>query len=98
MSFNLPCLLFLSFSGPCEDNGFSSRNPGSQGGHASSSAGGGGGGGGQEQELATKMLQIQSKRFYLDVKENRRGKFIKVSSSPLGRHVQLFDEFSIKLD
>ena len=30
------------------------------------------------QELATKMLQIQSKRFYLDVKQNKRGKFIKV--------------------
>lgn len=33
----------------------------------------------QEQELATKMLQIQSKRFYLDVKQNRRGRFIKVA-------------------
>lgn len=32
-----------------------------------------------ELELATKMLQIQSKRFYLDVKQNRRGKFIKVA-------------------
>ena len=32
------------------------------------------------QELATKMLQIQSKRFYLDVKQNKRGKFIKVCS------------------
>lgn len=32
-----------------------------------------------EQELATKMLQIQSKRFYLDVKQNKRGRFIKVA-------------------
>ncbi|KAL3183429.1 hypothetical protein MRX96_033549 [Rhipicephalus microplus] len=32
-----------------------------------------------EQELATKMLQIQSKRFYLDVKQNRRGRVIKVA-------------------
>lgn len=32
-----------------------------------------------EQELATKMLQIQSKRFYLDVKQNRRGRFIRVA-------------------
>jgi hypothetical protein len=32
-----------------------------------------------EQELATKMLQIQHKRFYLDVKQNRRGRFIKVA-------------------
>nr|AAB71892.1 Pur-alpha [Drosophila melanogaster] len=34
---------------------------------------------GVEQELATKMLQIQSKRFYLDVKQNRRSRFIKVA-------------------
>ena len=32
-----------------------------------------------EQELDSKMLQIQSKRFYLDVKQNRRGRFIKVA-------------------
>lgn len=32
-----------------------------------------------EQELATKMLQIQHKRFYLDVKQNRRGRFIKIA-------------------
>ncbi|KAI1280359.1 Transcriptional activator protein Pur-alpha [Halotydeus destructor] len=32
-----------------------------------------------EQELATKMLQIQHKRFYLDVKQNKRGRFIKVA-------------------
>ena len=28
------------------------------------------------------MLQIQSKRFYLDVKQNKRGKFIKVEKIP----------------
>ena len=32
-----------------------------------------------EEELDSKMLQIQSKRFYLDVKQNRRGRFIKVA-------------------
>ncbi|XP_053214706.1 transcriptional activator protein Pur-beta-like isoform X4 [Panonychus citri] len=32
-----------------------------------------------EVELATKMLQIQHKRFYLDVKQNRRGRFFKVA-------------------
>lgn len=32
-----------------------------------------------EQELATRTLQIQSKRFYLDVKQNRRGRFIKIA-------------------
>ncbi|KAI9575548.1 hypothetical protein GQX74_015579 [Glossina fuscipes] len=51
-----------------------------------------------EQELATKMLQIQSKRFYLDVKQNRRGRFIKVAEkeSPISvvnrKHVLLKKE------
>jgi hypothetical protein len=31
------------------------------------------------QDLASKMLQIQAKKFFLDVKENRRGRFIKMS-------------------
>src|SRR5689334_11538464 len=31
----------------------------------------------QGEELATKTLSIQSKRFYLDVKHNDRGRFIK---------------------
>jgi len=44
-----------------------------------------------EQELASKMLQIQSKRFYLDVKQNKRGKFIKVAEiSADGRRSQIF--------
>ena len=59
--------------GPVEDGG-----GGFAGGHVGRGGGGGAPGAGHEQELATKMLQIQSKRFYLDVKENRRGKFIKV--------------------
>lgn len=36
-------------------------------------------GGFETKELATKSLYIQSKKFYIDVKENRRGKFIKIS-------------------
>ena len=32
-----------------------------------------------EEELASKVLQIQTKRFYLDVKQNRRGRFIKIA-------------------
>ena len=44
-----------------------------------------------ETELATKMLQIQSKRFYLDVKQNKRGKFLKVAEiSADGRRSQIF--------
>ncbi|XP_043069320.1 transcriptional regulator protein Pur-beta isoform X1 [Drosophila bipectinata] len=46
---------------------------------------------GVEQELATKMLQIQSKRFYLDVKQNRRGRFIKVAEIGAdGRRSQIY--------
>ena len=33
----------------------------------------------ETKELATKSLYIQSKKFYIDVKENRRGRFIKIS-------------------
>ncbi|KAL5006896.1 hypothetical protein ScPMuIL_015702 [Solemya velum] len=40
--------------------------------------------GSSEQELATKTLQIQSKRFYLDVKQNRRGRFIKIAEVGAG--------------
>ena len=44
-----------------------------------------------EQELASKMLQIQSKRFYLDVKQNKRGKFIKIAEiSADGRRSHIF--------
>jgi len=32
-----------------------------------------------EEELATRTLQIQSKRFYLDVKQNQRGRFMKIA-------------------
>jgi len=52
-----------------------------------------------EQELATKMLQIQSKRFYLDVKQNRRGKFIKVAEIGAdGRRSQIFLALSTAAD
>jgi hypothetical protein len=32
-----------------------------------------------EKELATQQVLIQSKRFYIDVKENKRGRFIKLA-------------------
>ncbi|XP_055343411.1 transcriptional activator protein Pur-beta-like [Paramacrobiotus metropolitanus] len=38
-----------------------------------------------EQELASRTLQIQAKRFYVDVKENRRGRFIKLAEVATGR-------------
>ncbi|CAF3589404.1 unnamed protein product [Adineta steineri] len=42
------------------------------------------GGSVSEEELATKTLHIQSKRFYLDVKQNRRGRFIKIAEVSAG--------------
>lgn len=42
------------------------------------------GGDNNEEELASRMLQIQSKRFYLDVKQNRRGRFIKIAEVGAG--------------
>jgi len=33
----------------------------------------------ETEELASKMVFIQNKRFYLDVKQNQRGRFIKIA-------------------
>ncbi|KTF76325.1 hypothetical protein cypCar_00041101 [Cyprinus carpio] len=57
-----------------------------------SSGGGGGGGSGfqpfqrdqETQELASKRLDIQNKRFYLDVKQNSKGRFIKIAEVGAG--------------
>ncbi|XP_040573641.1 transcriptional activator protein Pur-alpha isoform X1 [Lepeophtheirus salmonis] len=53
----------------------------------------------QEMELASKMIQIQSKRFYLDVKLNQRGKFIKIAEIGTdGRRSQIFLALSTAAD
>lgn len=45
----------------------------------------------KETELGSKMLQIQSKRFYIDMKQNRRGRFIKVAEIAAdGRRTQVY--------
>jgi hypothetical protein len=31
------------------------------------------------EDLSSKILQIQAKKFYLDVKQNKRGRFVKIS-------------------
>ncbi|NXC25536.1 PURA protein, partial [Campylorhamphus procurvoides] len=53
--------------------------------------GGGGGGGGpggglqhETQELASKRVDIQNKRFYLDVKQNAKGRFLKIAEVGAG--------------
>lgn len=40
--------------------------------------------GSSEKELASQQVQIQSKRFYIDVKENQRGRFIKLAEVGVG--------------
>ncbi|XP_058107727.1 transcription factor Pur-alpha 1-like isoform X1 [Magnolia sinica] len=41
--------------------------------------GGGGGGGGTDVELVCKTLQVEHKLFYFDLKENPRGRYLKIS-------------------
>ena len=51
---------------------------------------GGHGGGGGAGDLASRTLVLESKRFYLDVKENSRGRFIKIAEiSADGRKNQI---------
>jgi len=51
---------------------------------------GGGRGGGGAGDLASRTLVLESKRFYLDVKENSRGRFIKIAEiSADGRKNQI---------
>ncbi|XP_006832165.1 PREDICTED: transcriptional activator protein Pur-beta [Chrysochloris asiatica] len=64
---------------------------GSERGGGGPGGGGGGfqpasrGGGEQEtQELASKRLDIQNKRFYLDVKQNAKGRFLKIAEVGAG--------------
>jgi len=59
-----------------------------QGGGGGGARGGGGGRGGGD--LASRSLVLENKRFYLDVKENPRGRFIKMAEiSPDGRKNQI---------
>lgn len=52
---------------------------GGGGGDAGGGGGGSGGAGGGGGDLASRLLVLESKRFYLDVKENPRGRFIKIA-------------------
>eukprot|EP00850_Spirogloea_muscicola_P018270 SM000166S02451 [mRNA] locus=s166:42445:48496:+ [translate_table: standard] len=44
----------------------------------------GGGGGGGEAELASRTLQVEHKLFYLDLKQNGRGRYLKISEKAAG--------------
>lgn len=41
--------------------------------------GGGSSGGGNDAELVSKTLQVEHKLFYFDLKENPRGRYLKIS-------------------
>lgn len=63
-----------------------SEDVGGRGGSGGAGGGGNGGGG----DLASRTLVLESKRFYLDVKENARGRFIKMAEiSSDGRKNQI---------
>merc|ERR1711983_756000 len=50
---------------------------------------------GAQGDLASRTLVLESKRFYLDVKENQRGRFIKIAEiSADGRKNQILMTFS----
>ncbi|XP_066507056.1 transcriptional regulator protein Pur-beta [Hoplias malabaricus] len=74
------------------DSGSERGGGGGGGGGGGSSGGGGSGSGGfahfqreqETQELASKRLDIQNKRFYLDVKQNSKGRFIKIAEVGAG--------------
>ncbi|KAJ6694564.1 PURINE-RICH BINDING PROTEIN-ALPHA ISOFORM B [Salix koriyanagi] len=66
------------------------------GGGSGSGAGGGGGsggggGGGNDVELMCKTLQVEHKLFYFDLKENPRGRYLKISekTSATSKELQL---------
>ena len=44
----------------------------------------------EEEELASRTLHIQSKRFYIDVKENQRGRFLKIAEVLMNFHCNSF--------
>ena len=51
---------------------------------------------GAQGDLASRTLVLESKRFYLDVKENKRGRFIKIAeiSADGRKEKQLFPAIS----
>ena len=63
------------------ESGDDERRPGQQGRRRGA---GFNASGSNEKELASQQVQIQSKRFYIDVKENQRGRFIKLAEVGVG--------------
>ncbi|KAM2056080.1 hypothetical protein TB2_028248 [Malus domestica] len=56
--------------------------------------GGGGGGGGNDVELLCKTLQVEHKLFYFDLKENPRGRYLKISEKTSATRSTIIVPFS----
>jgi len=57
-----------------------------------------GGNGDEEKELASKTLNVENKRFFIDVKQNQRGKFIKVAEVGPNRRSRILLSFPAASD
>jgi hypothetical protein len=64
------------------------------GGGSGSGGGGGGGGGGNDVELMCKTLQVEHKLFYFDLKENPRGRYLKISEKTSATRSTIIVPFS----
>ncbi|PRQ35822.1 putative purine-rich element binding protein family [Rosa chinensis] len=69
-------------------------NSGGVGGGGGAIAGGGGGGGGNDVELLCKTLQVEHKLFYFDLKENPRGRYLKISEKTSATRSTIIVPFS----
>lgn len=75
--------------------GNSGGGGGGAGGSASGGVGvGGGGGGGNDVELVCKTLQVEHKLFYFDLKENPRGRYLKISEKTSATRSTIIVPFS----
>lgn len=67
---------------------------GGGGGATPAAAAGGGGGGGNDVELLCKTLQVEHKLFYFDLKENPRGRYLKISEKTSATRSTIIVPFS----
>lgn len=77
--------------------GNSGGGGGGGGGSGGAGAGGGGGGGGgigNDVELLCKTLQVEHKLFYFDLKENPRGRYLKISEKTSATRSTIIVPFS----
>ncbi|KAJ6430793.1 hypothetical protein OIU84_018325, partial [Salix udensis] len=67
---------------------------GGSGSGAGGGGGSGGGGGGNDVELMCKTLQVEHKLFYFDLKENPRGRYLKISEKTSATRSTIIVPFS----